>query len=515
MKNVFFTAPRNRRYVLVIVFYSVVTTFFGQLTDQGIAVMAITEENVWDKKAIETTVFQNGDKLNVAEDDWQWINFCSKRKPTVWIKTEDGDKKAYYYNYYAISDTRSLVPEKSFIPTVDLIRNDTLPGFPNKTFTKGYLEQDTENEMVPTVATPDDQYYWTKTKHESAAEGEEVAYIFKFSSKTGLLSASTGQFCDGYPVIAYSQTKGKNFSYKALLPSEFNVLKNELIDHLMLEPGYYDRLNYDFKAVLKFDSQGFNKSQEFSLQVPNDDLNKKNQISSLYILNESLTNYYKYPKHNGSPIACGDSITIAIHSIWTNPEVTTKRDSLPSEMLPENFRSNFLKASKVGDVIQVERSIAAAADGEIEHYKQLILLGFKMRGPSSVLLSPLGLGLKSVTKSYSNDYRRGASRFGVVLAIVTPLLIPFTLASISNMKYGDTKRNTSGITEQVRAGYEQDYQSWKKLTTVGVSMYTLSLTANICGSLILGSKNKKLQKRLRNYMDESYPYGIVIGYENN
>jgi hypothetical protein len=31
--------------------------------------------------------------------------------------------------------------------------------------------------------------------------------------------------------------------------------------------------------------------------------------------------------------------------------------------------------------------------------------------------------------------------------------------------------------------------------------------------LILGSKNKKMEKRINSYMDERYPYGLVVDYD--
>jgi hypothetical protein len=487
-----------------ILFVVASVSLFAQIADPGVIVTEVTEELSWDLTPIQTTTFANGDNLNVAEEDWQWINYCSKRKPTVWIKYEDG-KTAFYYNYYAITDPRGLVSDKSFLPTVDLIRKNEIPGFPENTFTKGYLEQDSENETVPTVPTPGDQYYWTTSKHESAAQGEEVAYIFKYNGKGGALSASTGQFCDGYAAIAYSKRQGKNYSYSDLLPSEYKSLNQEFVDYLLIEPGFYDNVKYEFNAALTFDSQGLNKSDKFSLKVLNDPSNKKDRISSLYSLDETLMNFSKYPKYKNLPLECRDSIHILVHTVWTGLESSLKKDTLPAEMLPENFRSNFLKAAQVGKTRQVERAFIIDANGELGAYKQKILKGYSMRGPMTVLLSPLGLGLKTVTKTYSPGYKSGARKLGVFLAVITPFAAVATIKGISNKRAYENNR----LTPENQARYE----AASKLATVGVFTYGFSLSANIVGTLTLGSKNRKLQKRIDSYMEEQYPYGIVIDYD--
>jgi hypothetical protein len=478
-------------------------TTSAQLADQGINVTDIKEELRWDATPIQTTTFANGENLSVAEEDWQWINFCSKRKPTVWIKDEGG-KKEYYYNFYAVSDPRGLSAEKSILPSVDQIRNNEVPGFPEKIFTKGYLEQDSENEMVPTVPTPGDQYYWTITKHESAAQGEEVAYIFKYSDKTGTLSASTGQFCDGYSAIAFSPQIGKNYKYRDLLPNEFKSLSNELANLLLIEPGLYNNMKYEFNASLRFDSQGLNKSQKFNLNVSNDPSNKKDRITSLYSLDEAVANYFKYPKFKNRPLECTDSIRISIHTVWTKYSPPIKKDSLASEFLPENFRSNFIKAAQMGKALQSERSFIMDVNGDLSTYQQQIIRGFKMRGPMSFILSPIGFGLKTVTSSYSKGYKQGAKSIGVILALITPFAIAAAVNGYTNAKsYADA---STPLNLERKANAEQ-------LMKIGAAVYGVSFTTNFFGSLILGSKNKKMEKRINSYMDERYPYGLVVDYD--
>jgi len=488
--------------------WAITVPLMAQVSDQGISVTEVEEEIGWDLTPIQTTTFVNGEKLSVVEEDWQWINYCSKRKPSVWIKDENG-RKAYYYNYYAVSDPRGLVPDKSNLPSVEQIRNNEIPGFPQKTFTNGYLEQDTENELVPTVPTPGDQYYWTTSKHESAAQGEEVAYIFKYSDKTGVLGASTGQFCDGYAAIAYSQHTSKNNRYRSLLPNEFKNLNQEFIDYLLLEPGYYDNVKYLFSTSLRFDNQGFNKSPKFSLSVSNDATNKKDRITTVYSLDETLGNYFKYPKYKGRPLECSDTINISIHTVWSGLETKVKNENLPSEMLPENFRSNFLKAAQMGYIRQVDRAFIMDANGDLGAYKQKIIKSFGMRGPMCVLLSPIGFGLKTVTGTYSKGYKRGAKTMGVLLALLTP----FSIAAAVNGYEKFTTQSDAFILDPLPPGVKEEVRVAREMALVGAGVYCFSFTTNFIGSLVLGSKNKKMQKRINTYMDERYPYGIVIGYE--
>ena len=66
-----------------ILFVVASVSLFAQIADPGVIVTEVTEELSWDLTPIQTTTFANGDNLNVAEEDWQWINYCSKRKPTV------------------------------------------------------------------------------------------------------------------------------------------------------------------------------------------------------------------------------------------------------------------------------------------------------------------------------------------------------------------------------------------------------------------------------------------------
>jgi hypothetical protein len=475
----------------------------AQIVDQGISIFDIQEDLQWDTTVIQTTKFANGDKLSVAEEDWQWINFCSKRKPTVWIKEEDG-RMAYYYNFYAVSDPRGLGAENSFIPTIEQVRKNEIPGFPAKSFTKGYLEQDTENETVPTVPTPGNQYYWTLSKHESASQGEEVAYIFKFSDQTGTISASTGQFCDGYSVIKFAPHLSNNYIYRNILPNEFQSLSNELGDILLLEPGLYDNMKYEFNASIKFDSQGLNKSDKFKLNVSNDPSNKKDRITSLYSLDETLENFFKYPKYKNRPLECSDSIRISIHTVWTGLSYYTKMGDLPIEYLPENFRSNFIKAAQMGKAKKAERAFIMDINGNNAAYTQTILRSYKMRGPMSVLLSPIGFGLKTVTNSYSSGFRKGAKTIGLISAIITPFALVATLNGYSNYSSLEGKTTQKNIENRNKA---------QRVMTTGAVVYGISFTTNVLGSLILGTKNKKMEKRLNSYMDENYPYGIVVGYD--
>lgn len=74
---------------------------------------------IWMAENLNTSYFQNGDKIYQAKTKKDWIN-ANKEKKAAWcylnFDSNNGSKYGKLYNWYAVSDPRGLAPKGLEIP---------------------------------------------------------------------------------------------------------------------------------------------------------------------------------------------------------------------------------------------------------------------------------------------------------------------------------------------------------------------------------------------------------------
>lgn len=101
-----------RLSLIIIVFLAA-----GRLSAQTSAVIG---KQTWDVKNLSVTTFANGDKIEQAQSDEEWVK-AGKEGRAAWCFYEGNaeNEKTYglLYNFYAVADPRGLAPKGWHVPT--------------------------------------------------------------------------------------------------------------------------------------------------------------------------------------------------------------------------------------------------------------------------------------------------------------------------------------------------------------------------------------------------------------
>jgi uncharacterized protein (TIGR02145 family) len=88
----------------------------------ALAIKKKNEENeivigtqTWMKKDISTEYFNNGDKINQAKNEKEWVQFCNNKVPCYYKMKDD----RLLYNGYVIADPRGITPKGYKVPSVN------------------------------------------------------------------------------------------------------------------------------------------------------------------------------------------------------------------------------------------------------------------------------------------------------------------------------------------------------------------------------------------------------------
>jgi uncharacterized protein (TIGR02145 family) len=93
---------------------------------------------VWMAENLDVSTFRNGDTIPHAKTDGEWVNAAENKQP-AWCyynnNPTNGSKYGKLYNWWAVSDSRSLAPSEWHIPTdeewtilVDLLGGESEAG---------------------------------------------------------------------------------------------------------------------------------------------------------------------------------------------------------------------------------------------------------------------------------------------------------------------------------------------------------------------------------------------------
>jgi len=77
-------------------------------------------KNIWSTSNLSVVSFKNGDEIGIAKSQNEWKKLCDEKKPAcAFLQFKDKlTKDGVFYNRFAITDSRGLLPEGWFLPDV-------------------------------------------------------------------------------------------------------------------------------------------------------------------------------------------------------------------------------------------------------------------------------------------------------------------------------------------------------------------------------------------------------------
>lgn len=77
-------------------------------------------EQTWMANNLNTVTFQNGELLPIAKTKKDWKNYALTKTPAIFLSDEFQDE--VLYNYYAVIDSRGLLPKEASIPKIQEVK---------------------------------------------------------------------------------------------------------------------------------------------------------------------------------------------------------------------------------------------------------------------------------------------------------------------------------------------------------------------------------------------------------
>jgi hypothetical protein len=418
--------------ILALFVVGVLDTLLSQPRTQPVEIGYANVDLFWDDEPLHSYKFRNGDPIDIVSDHRQWFRNCDSRRPAVWIHSDDGERIVCLYNYYAVSDPRNITPVGFEIPSKDFL--STLEGsqrrrFPFDKAPGKYMVIDHEARKTDIVDHP--YYFWTKTSHESNLDGEEMAYIGSADMKSYEVKTSTGEFCEGYPIVCFGTRPKANLDYRTLLPNKYKDLMTELRRSLVRMEWAQMNGKVTLEGYLSFNSAGMNNSEYFTMVSTQ---NVKSTDISFNALDNILTNWPYYPSSFGTPVAVGQKIMMGLE--FTRSTLDSKEWNAKNTRDLRNGGFDFwwLDKTSIAELSnvfskgqvksQIEHSVIIALDG----YRDTVGLQYsiaemKFRGPSNCFLAPFGQAARLTSKFRSDKEKT------IVLTTFLSIAVPVMLLS--------------------------------------------------------------------------------------
>jgi hypothetical protein len=478
-----------------------------QPVDIGYANLDIT----WDKAPLSSYKFRNGDKIEIVSSHKQWFKNCDSRKPSVWVYTDDSeDKVVYLYNYFAMIDKRNLAPHGYELPTKGLL--STLNGtpqtdFPFSTEPGKYLAVIRETKKTEIVNQP--YYFWTSTAHESSLEGEEIAYIGSADKNSRLISSSTGEFCEGYPVLCFKSKPKSQYDYKLLLPGKYNDLDLELkrsinqVDWSALN-GKSESTTFwlSLEGYMSFNNAGKNTSEGFDVAFDSD-----TKLSGIDFtpMNSILSEWPYYPESFGLPVPVSQLVRfdLMVEQRDSSLEGMLRFDQVRFQWLEEDYSRILREAMRRGrvDCIVTSTLVRIPSDTLGTQYK---LKRIAFRGPEFCVFSPIGQATRLVTAHYDDSYK--VPLLSGFLSLSVPAMLVAT--GYAAMQQRDLQRTINRSQPGSNSSEISALAAMKKDTAVLAAVTGVLISVDLSLGIYFGHKNSVLKKRYMKLVHGDYQNGI-------
>jgi len=314
---------------------------FGQVTNVKLPLPRIETKN------LESTIFQNGQSLNVIKQssidfEFQWAN--NIEKPSVLITNSN----EYLYNIIAIKDVRNICPsnfrvisktdlsflmskaypfgkylEQSYSEQLFLYSSSTIQ--PKESCTKGEeISYEVFESLDSHVAIIDNECSSCYLKADGKIKGIMIPTIYYYPYTNNKINRGYLSDNSGVPVRCIEQINYDNYfkdnilSYRNLRPENLSRAIDSMQRYLEFQPKVKQSINV--KILVGFNSSG---KCDVSLISPN-------SYSEISNVSRILKTQLEKPYYNSISIKTRDTI---FFSILPNPKSTEKkklRDSILS-----------------------------------------------------------------------------------------------------------------------------------------------------------------------------------------
>ncbi|MGO4819455.1 FISUMP domain-containing protein [Flavobacterium sp. W22_SRS_FP1] len=175
---------------------------------------------VWMKKNINTTIFNNGDFIPNAQSRGEWYHSILNKSPAFYFSDEyEGE---VLYNYYAITDSRGLLTEEFKIPNSDDI-NELIDYLGGKEFA-GLKLKSIEESDFPEIVYLEEEERLRKNKYGN---------LSGFTAKAIGLRRKNGWVTSGFSACFWFIDKAVPSCLRLIEGVEVSIIecKSELIEY--------------------------------------------------------------------------------------------------------------------------------------------------------------------------------------------------------------------------------------------------------------------------------------------
>lgn len=309
----------------------------------------------WMGANLTNLTFRNGDKIKIAKDlnEWKILNSTGKApESAVYIKkTELGDE--YFYNYYAITDPRNIIPEGYRLPNKSDFTTDIDFSLSNR---GKIFENSTQLHIAPSGSiewnevdkkfsffSHDKNYIYIWTSDPSSTTDYWGTQNIKITPNGVEIRTSQSLRTCGYVVRCIedndNEIKNKLHEYKSLLPEDFNLLNRKIEDLVFNNCKIKFGEKLTVNLVVSFDQNGRNTSSILSFSP----LNKTSELIKLIdsiIKSETVAPIYK-----GTHIKAKTEFSIEYLRI--RPAKEKSQTALNFEKKSESQTSHFKRSTKL------------------------------------------------------------------------------------------------------------------------------------------------------------------------
>lgn len=262
----------------------------------------------WMNGYLETTSFRDGKELNIVRDLTLW---GKTNNPSVFISK----KNEYLYNYNALIENNALCPYGYKVPSYDDIFDSQIE-IENNFFDPQKFSDKNKVKIYPYINHfIDDYLFLTPTTEIYLATTTENESIYEFN--TAIVNVKS-RAIEEWPLSKNSalgvkcvenfneSLKDEEFEYELVLPQEYDNLISKLSSILINSSS----LDFKFSGKLRFDSNGSNVSDNFSV------LDKTSNSYLYNSIKNAISGWKVYPYYNDIKVRSYQSIDISHQSLY-------------------------------------------------------------------------------------------------------------------------------------------------------------------------------------------------------
>ncbi len=488
---------------ILFIFYSISNFFFSQIE---VDFDTTKLSKAFSPDYLQTTIYRNGDSLKVlSEKDGfeMWQKAAKENKPCVLIT----ENREYLYNFAAI-ERGDLAPIGYKIPFALEFQN----------FIFDYNNKKIEIKRTPYI---DDggiykndfsfQKFWCNDKIPDSYEkgylkANEYGYSTSYNLTKNQKDKEKLSKRYGFPIILKYNVNEYiyklSYSYKSLLPKQYNSLLNEIIVTIQkaeLSPTG----SHVLSKLIGFDSTGVNSSSFYNAR-------EKSSVSFSLAIDKLINNWTIYPQFFEKPIQAWDYIkieyikTILEESYSENHKFFEERGNSLNSMVSGIDKYN-LKFNKYDIELNINK------DSTYQRFwKENVVYDIKAKSYLNSMRCLWGGGFNGSTKGYAFE-NRIKNKFGrSLIRIITPTAGVLAISSFISKKYYYDNYISSINRNSIDKSAYKIANSFQKVFLTSLAVYGSIAIVDCTWSIKETRRNKKNLNSIRSSLKSQFPKGLSV-----